>query len=86
VVPTAETEAAAGTRFPQMSYLEIWPSARCSQCSKPKEKKCHGWKFEAELLGDWRSATGQAHWKPMADHLPFSGNNFVGFLSAKGAR
>jgi hypothetical protein len=86
VVPTAETEAAAGTRFPQMSYLEIWPSARCSQRSKPKEKKCHGWKFEAELLGDGRSATGQAHWKPMADHLPFSGNNFVGFLSAKGAR
>jgi hypothetical protein len=25
-------------------------------------------------------------WKPMADHLPFSGNNFVGFLSARGAR
>jgi nicotinamidase-related amidase len=41
----------------------------------------------AELLGDWRSATGQAHaTKLMAEHLPFSGNNYVGFLSAKGAR
>jgi hypothetical protein len=40
----------------------------------------------AELLGDGRSATGQANWKPMADRLPFSGNNFVGFLSARGAR
>ena len=39
----------------------------------------------AELLGDWRSATGQAHGKLMADYLPFSGNNFVGFLAAKGA-
>jgi len=40
----------------------------------------------AELVGDWRSATGKAHMKLMADHLPFSGNNYVGFLSAKGAR
>lgn len=39
-----------------------------------------------ELLGDWRSATGEAHGKLMADHLPFSGNNFVGFLAAKAAR
>lgn len=39
----------------------------------------------AELLRDWRSATGDAHMKLMADHLPFSGNNYVGFLSAKGA-
>jgi hypothetical protein len=39
----------------------------------------------AELLGDWQSATGQAHGKLMADHLPFSGNNYVGFQSAKGA-
>ena len=35
----------------------------------------------AELLVDWRSATGQAHGKLMADYLPFSGNNFVGFLA-----
>jgi hypothetical protein len=27
-----------------------------------------------------------AHGKLMADHLPFSGNNNVGFLSAKGTR
>ncbi len=40
----------------------------------------------AELLGDWRSATGNAHMKLMADHLPFSGNNYVGYLSAKGTR
>lgn len=40
----------------------------------------------AELLVDWRSATGQAHGKLMADYLPFSGNNFVGFLAAKGTR
>jgi nicotinamidase-related amidase len=39
----------------------------------------------AELLRDWRSPTGDAHMKLMADHLPFSGNNYVGFLSAKGA-
>jgi hypothetical protein len=39
----------------------------------------------AELLVDWRSATGQAHGKLMPDYLPFSGNNFVGFLAAKGA-
>jgi hypothetical protein len=39
-----------------------------------------------ELLVDWRSATGQAHGKLMADYLPFSGNNFVGFLAAKGAK
>jgi hypothetical protein len=39
----------------------------------------------AELLVDWRSATGQAHAKLMADFLPFSGNNTVGFLAAKAA-
>lgn len=38
----------------------------------------------AELLGDWRSAVGQNHAKLMADHLPFSGNNLVGYLAAKG--
>src|ERR1700690_86524 len=37
----------------------------------------------AELLVDWRSATGQAHAKLMADFLPFSGNNAVGFFAAK---
>ena len=40
----------------------------------------------AELLVSWQSATGQAHAKLMADNLPFSGNNAVGFLAAKGAR
>jgi hypothetical protein len=39
----------------------------------------------AELLVDWRSATGQAHGKLMGDFLPFSGNNALGFLAAKGA-
>lgn len=39
----------------------------------------------AELLGDWRSASGQAHAKVMGEHLPFSGNNLAGYLSAKGA-
>ncbi len=39
----------------------------------------------AELLVDWRSATGQAHGKLMADYLPFSGNNAVGFFAAKAA-
>jgi nicotinamidase-related amidase len=39
----------------------------------------------AELLVDWRSATGQAHTKLMADFLPFSGNNAVGFFAAKGS-
>lgn len=38
----------------------------------------------AELLGDWRSATGEAHGKLMGDHLPFSGNNMAGYLAAKG--
>ncbi|MCV9966728.1 hypothetical protein OIU34_33160 [Pararhizobium sp. BT-229] len=37
----------------------------------------------AEFLGDWRSESGQAHLKLMADHLPFSGNNIAGFLAAK---
>jgi hypothetical protein len=37
----------------------------------------------AELLVDWRSATGQAHGKLMADFLPFSRNNAVGFFAAK---
>ena len=40
----------------------------------------------AELVRDWRSAAGNAHMKLMADRLPFSGNNYVGFLSAKEAR
>ena len=40
----------------------------------------------AELLVDWRSATGEAHGKLMADCLPFSGNNYVGFHAAKAAR
>ena len=40
----------------------------------------------AELLVDWRSATGEAHGKLMADYLPFSGNNYVGFHAAKAAR
>ena len=39
----------------------------------------------AELQFDWRSPTGQAHRKVMADYLPFSGNNAVGFLAAKAA-
>jgi len=39
-----------------------------------------------ELLVDWRSATGEAHGKLMADYLPFSGNNYVGFHAAKAAR
>jgi hypothetical protein len=40
----------------------------------------------AELLVDWRSATGGAHQKLMGDFLPFAGNNYVGFLAAaKGA-
>jgi hypothetical protein len=38
----------------------------------------------AELLVDWRSATGEAHGKLMGDHLPFSGNNMAGYLAAKG--
>lgn len=40
----------------------------------------------AELLVDWRSATGEAHGRLMADYLPFSGNNVVGYVAAKGAR
>jgi nicotinamidase-related amidase len=39
----------------------------------------------AELLGDWRSATGEAHGQLMGDFLPFAGNNVAGFLSVKGA-
>ncbi|MBB3473545.1 isochorismatase family protein [Sphingomonas sp. BK345] len=38
----------------------------------------------AELLGDWRSPVGEAHGKVMGEHLPFSGNNIAGYLSAKG--
>jgi len=38
----------------------------------------------AELMGDWRSPTGEAHGKLMADHLPFAGNNMAGYLAAKG--
>jgi len=37
----------------------------------------------AELLGSWASPTGEAHAKLMGDHLPFSGNNMAGYLSAK---
>lgn len=40
----------------------------------------------AELLGDWRSETGQAHGQLMAEHLPFSGYNIAGYTAAKGAR
>ena len=40
----------------------------------------------AELLVDWRSATGQAHGKLMGDFLPFSGNNAAGFFAAKAAK
>ena len=36
----------------------------------------------AELLVDWRSATGGAHQQLMGDFLPFAGNNYVGFLAA----
>lgn len=39
----------------------------------------------AELLGDWRSANGEAHGQLMGEFLPFAGNNFAGYLSAKGA-
>jgi len=38
----------------------------------------------AELLGDWRSPVGEAHGKLMGEHLPFSGNNIAGYLTAKG--
>jgi hypothetical protein len=38
----------------------------------------------AELLAHWQSATGEAHAKLMGDHLPFAGNNYAGFLAAKG--
>jgi len=38
----------------------------------------------AELLGDWRSETGQEHAQLMGDHLPFSANNMSGYLAAKG--
>jgi len=38
----------------------------------------------AELLGDWRSELSQEHAQLMGDHLPFSANNFAGYLSAKG--
>lgn len=37
----------------------------------------------AELLGDWRSATGQEHGALMADHLPFAGNAFASFYAAQ---
>ena len=40
----------------------------------------------AELLIDWRSPTGQAHAGVMAEFLPFSGNNYAGFMAASGAR
>lgn len=39
----------------------------------------------AELLGDWRSANGEAHGQLMGEFLPFAGNNVAGFMSAKGA-
>ena len=38
----------------------------------------------AELLRDWRSPTGQAHGGIMAEFLPFSGNNYAGFMAATG--
>lgn len=38
-----------------------------------------------ELLGHWRSSTGEQHAKLMADHLPFSANNIAGFQAAKGS-
>jgi len=38
----------------------------------------------AELLGDWRSPMAEAHGKLMGEHLPFSGNNIAGYLTAKG--
>jgi nicotinamidase-related amidase len=37
----------------------------------------------AELLRDWRSATGQSHAKLMGDHLPFAGNIYASFAAAK---
>ena len=37
-----------------------------------------------ELLGDWRSATGQAHAQLMGDHLPFAGNIYASFAAASG--
>jgi nicotinamidase-related amidase len=37
----------------------------------------------AELLRDWRSATGQQHAKLMGDHLPFAGNIYASFAAAK---
>jgi len=37
----------------------------------------------AELLGTWRSPTGEAHGRLMGDFLPFSGNNMASFLAAK---
>ena len=40
----------------------------------------------AELLIDWRAPTGQAHGAVMAEFLPFSGNNYVGFMAASGVR
>ena len=38
----------------------------------------------AELLGDWRSETGQQHGQLMGDFLPFAGTNTTAYLSAKG--
>ena len=37
----------------------------------------------AELLRDWRSATGQDHAKLMGDYLPFAGNIYASFAAAK---
>ena len=39
----------------------------------------------AELLIDWRASTGQAHGGVMAEFLPFSGNNYAGFMAASAA-
>jgi len=39
----------------------------------------------AELLIDWRAPTGQAHGAVMAEFLPFSGNNYAGFMAASRA-
>lgn len=38
----------------------------------------------AELQGDWRTKTGQELGDIMAEHLPFYGNLYSGFLAAKG--
>jgi nicotinamidase-related amidase len=39
----------------------------------------------AELLVDWRAPNGPAHGGVMAEFLPFSGNNYAGFMAASAA-